>query len=67
MVGGEEGTLGSWGRRARAGRGEDDELGESDGKEWRRLHKEVVGLEMQREVLKRSVVRVCHERGGGSV
>jgi len=42
-------------------------LREEERAELLRLRKENAELRMQRDVLKKSVVLVCHERGGGSV
>ena len=61
-----EGTLGNWVNKDKSHRGESDVLTESERQELQRLRHEVVELSMQRDVLKRSVVLVCHERGGGS-
>ena len=62
-----EGTLGNWVNRDKSRRGESDEFSESERQELRRLRAENAQLRMERDVLKRSLAFVCHERGGGSV
>ena len=51
-----EGTLGNWLAKDRAGRGESDQLGEDERARLRELEREVAELRMERDVLKRSVV-----------
>ena len=51
-----EGTLGNWVTRARAGRDGSSSLSTGDYEELKRLRAEVAELRMERDVLKRSVV-----------
>jgi transposase len=51
-----EGTLGNWVNKARAGREGHGDLTRDDLDELRRLRAEVAELRMERDVLKRSVV-----------
>jgi transposase len=60
-----EGTLGNWCAKARAGTGEGNgELSESERAELARLRKENTELRMQRDVLKRSVALWVDEAMG---
>jgi transposase-like protein len=51
-----EGTLGNWVAKDRAGRGEHESLGDDERARLRELEHEVAELRMERDVLKRSVV-----------
>ena len=60
-----EGTLGNWVAKDRAVNGRPSgELSGDQRARLRELEREVAELGMERDVLKRSVVLVCHERGG---
>ncbi len=59
-----EGTLGNWCARARAGAPGREELSESERAELARLRKENTELRMQRDVLKRSVALWVDEAMG---
>jgi transposase len=60
-----EGTLGNWCAKARAGAGAGyGELSETERAELARLRKEIVELRMQRDVLKRSVALWVDEAMG---
>ena len=61
-----EGTLGNWVDKRRRSQ-TPGALREEERAELLRLRRENAELRMQRDVLKKSVVLVCHERGGGSV
>ena len=65
-IGVHEGTLGNWVDKRRRSQ-KPGALSEDERAELLRLRKENAELRMQRDVLKKSVVLVCHERGGGSV
>jgi transposase-like protein len=51
-----EGTLGNWVAKDRAGRGENETLHKDERVRLRELEREVAELRMERDVLKRSVV-----------
>jgi transposase len=57
------GTLGNWVNRERIERGERDGLTVAARSELAELRAECAKLRMERELLKRSVAFVCHERG----